>query len=69
MATYKRIQVWINEQRGFMPKTCWVAEVKAAYGKASRNAQNRIDCNDRRYPCQEERREAIENALRHFSII
>jgi hypothetical protein len=69
MATYKQIQSWVKEQYDFMPKTCWIADVKASYGKTSRNASNRIDCNDRKYPCPEKRREAIETALRHFSII
>ena len=69
MATYKQIQLRVKEQHDFAPKTCWIADVKAAYGKTSRNAPNRIDMNDRKYPCPEEKREAIETALRHFSII
>ncbi|MBB4401994.1 MULTISPECIES: hypothetical protein [Rhizobium/Agrobacterium group] len=69
MATYKQIQSWVKEQYDFVPKTCWIADVKAGYGKTSRVASNRIDSSDRKYPCPEERREAIETALRHFSII
>ncbi|KAA3506459.1 hypothetical protein DXM21_25025 [Agrobacterium rosae] len=69
MTTYKRIQTWVKEQHDFVPKSCWIADVKAAHGKTSRDAPNRIDSNCRKYPCPEERREAIETALRHFSII
>ena len=28
MATYKQIQDWVKKQYGFVPKTCWIADVK-----------------------------------------
>tara|TARA_R110000751_G_scaffold220432_2_gene323095 strand:+ start:9173 stop:9382 length:210 start_codon:yes stop_codon:yes gene_type:complete len=69
MATYKQIQAWIKENYGFTAKTCWIAHIKAENGKTDRLAPNRIDPLERKHPCPPQKRRAVEEALRHFSII
>ncbi|MCM2477186.1 hypothetical protein HGO38_27415 [Rhizobium sp. CG5] len=69
MATYKKIQAWVKERHNFVPKSCWTADMKARDGKTSRIAFNRLDPNNRKYPCPQKREEAIKEALRHFSMI
>ncbi len=56
MATYKQIQAETKRQYGFVPKTCWIADVKAELGLISRVAANRIDSHGRKHPCPEEKR-------------
>ena len=68
MATYKQIQQRVRVSDGFVPKTCWIADVMAAHGLTMRTASNRIDPNTREYPCPAEKRTAIERALRHFGM-
>lgn len=69
MATYKDIQNYVRKNNDFMPKTCWIAHVMADHGLTKRIAPNRIDRTGRAYPCPDEKRPAIESALRHFRII
>lgn len=69
MTTYREIQQWAKEKYHFTIKTCWIADVKAQYGKTTRIASNRLDPSLRAHPCPESKRLVIEEALRHFSII
>jgi len=68
MATYKQIQAWVKQQYGFVPKTCWIADVKAQCGLSVRQAPNRQGA-ERVAPCPPERVEPIRAALRHFGMI
>ena len=34
MATYKQIQTWVKQNHGFVPQTCWIADVKSKSGLA-----------------------------------
>jgi hypothetical protein len=68
MATYKEIQRWVKQQYGFVPKTCWIADIKQQAGFHVRRAHNRKG--DRRvYPCPPEKAEAIRAAMSHFGMI
>lgn len=69
MATYKEIQKRVKEQNGFVPKTCWIADVKSNYGLTSRIAANRLSSEKRAHPCPPEKQEAIELALKYFKMI
>lgn len=69
MATYAEIQQWVRDSYGFTPKTCWIAHIKAENGKTDRIAANRIDNGARKHPCPLDKRPAVENALRHLSVI
>lgn len=64
MPTYKEIQREVKRIAGFMPKTCWIAHVKALNGLPMREAPNRQDPNSRVVPCPPEKRAPIEAALR-----
>ncbi len=68
MATYKKIQTWVKKEYGFVPKTCWIADVKEKAGLPVRKAPNRQD-GERVYPCPAEKEEAIRAAFRHFGMV
>ena len=59
MAIYKDIQVETKRRCGFVPKTCWIADVKAELGLISRTAANRIDPKGRKYPCPVAKRSCL----------
>lgn len=69
MATYREIQEWVKSQSGFVPKTCWIADIKNDYGLIGQDAPNRRDPNLRTHPCPASKRSAVEEALRHFEMI
>lgn len=68
MATYKEIQLFVKRRYGFNPRTCWIAHVKEELGLPMREAHNRRGA-QRKYPCPEDNRPAIEAALRHFGML
>jgi hypothetical protein len=69
MATYEQIQQRIRQTEGYVVKTCWIADVKAAHGLTTRIAPNRLNAQKRKHPCPPEKRSVIERALRHFGMM
>jgi len=69
MATYKQIQEFVKEKYDFVPKTCWIADVKEKSGSAPAPAPNRLTVDERQQPCPEDKQSAIEDALQHFGLI
>ena len=67
MATYWQIQECVRLTHGFVPKTCWIAHVKADLGLVGRLAPNRADSQKRKYPCPSERRNAILECMGRLS--
>jgi hypothetical protein len=63
MATYAQIQRIVREKHGFIPKTCWIADVKSDFSLTDRVAPNRMDARSRKHPCPLEKRQAIIEAL------
>ncbi len=68
MATYKQIQEWVKQNYGFVPATCWIADVKSQAGLPMRKAPNRKGA-ERVKPCPPEKVDSIQAALRHFGMI
>ena len=68
MATYKQIQSYVKTRFGWTPETCWIAEIKHSLGLPMRQAWNR-EGEERVKPCPLAKRQAIEEALRHFEMI
>jgi hypothetical protein len=64
MTTYRTIQSYVREQNGFVPKTCWIADVLAAHGQTRGPASNRIDPSQQVAPCPPDKRHTIEQACR-----
>jgi hypothetical protein len=64
IATYKAIQREVRTANGFVPKTCWTADVLDLLRNRPLVAPNRIDRRARESPCPEEKRRAIIEALR-----
>ena len=69
METYIEIQKFVQRHHGFVPKSAWIAHVKALRGLPTRRVANRAGQRRRVEPCPPEKREAIEEALRHFGLI
>jgi hypothetical protein len=69
MATYRQIAERVKTTDGFVPQTCWIADVKAGYGLTRGRASNRPSVDFRAFPCPIPRREAIVRALHHFGMI
>jgi hypothetical protein len=69
MPTYSEIQKFVQRHHGFVPKTGWIAHVKTLPGVWTRRAANRAGRGRRVAPGPPEKREAIEQALRHFGLI
>jgi hypothetical protein len=69
MATYKQIQDYIKQYYGYCVKTCWIAHVKELNGLHLRGAPNRFSESKRKYPCPNNKRSIIENALKHYNMI
>jgi hypothetical protein len=69
MATYRQIQEQVKAVAGYVPKTCWIADVKAQHRLTERQAPNRQSPTIRAYPCPPDKRSSIEAAMRHFGMI
>jgi len=69
MATYSQITEWIKKRHGFTAQTCWIADVKAAHGLTRGQAPNRLGPTSKVKACPSVKRQAIEDALRHFGMI
>ena len=69
MSTYVEIRKFVQRHHGFVPKNGWIAHVKALRGLARRRTGKRTGGGRRVEPCPPEKREAIEEALRHFDLI
>ena len=68
MPTSSEIQKFVQEHHGFIPKTTWINHVKVVWGLPTRRAPNRAGRGRRVVQCPPEKREAIEEALRHFGL-
>ena len=68
MAKYKQIQSWVKQQYGFVPKTCWIADVKRQSGLPVRKAPNRKG-EEPRHPCPPEKITPVRAALKYFRMI
>lgn len=68
MATYKQIQAWVKQNYGFVPETCWIADVKSQSVLPMRKAPNRKGIRRVR-PCPPDKLSAIGAALKHFDMI
>jgi hypothetical protein len=69
MATDTEIQKFVQHHHGFIPKREWIAHVKEAHGIPTLRAANRTRRARDVEPCPPDKREAIEEAFRHFSMI
>ena len=68
MATYKEIQDYVKAKHGFVPKTCWIADIKNQHGIPMRKAPNRQG-EQRVHPCPSEKRSVITQSLRELGVI
>lgn len=66
MATYREIQNYVKTHYNCAVKTCWIAHVKELNGMQLRVAHNRVSTQERQFPCPNEKRVMIEQALKNF---
>jgi hypothetical protein len=59
IATYETIQREVRTANGFVPKTCWIADVLDLLRNRPLVAPNRIDRRARESPCPEEKAERL----------
>lgn len=69
MATDAEIRKFVQGQHGFIPKAGWIAHVKEVYGIPTLRGARRARQDRNVKPCPPEKREAIEEAFRHFGMI
>lgn len=69
MATYAQLQTLIKARAGFVPKTCWLAHVRADHGLTRGAAPNRRDPTRRLQSCPPAKRAAIEAVMRDVGMI
>lgn len=63
MPTSSQIQRFVQHHHGFVPTADWIHHVKVGWGLSRAGRVRRV------VPCPPEKREAIEQALRHFGVI
>ena len=68
MATYFQIQLRVAEQDGFVPRSCWIADVRELNGLPVRRSWNRRG-STRANPCPARFIQPIEAALRFYRDI
>jgi hypothetical protein len=61
--TSDQIQRFVQRHHGFIPTTDWIDHVKVRWGLSRPGRIRRV------VPCPPDKREAIEQALRHFGVI
>jgi hypothetical protein len=69
MATDAEIQKFVQRHHGFIPKMGSIAHVKEVHGIPTLRGADRARHERDVEPCPQEKREAIEEALRHFGVI
>lgn len=69
MATDVEIQKFVQRRHGFIPKTGWIAHVEDVHNIPTLREAKRARRDRAVEPCPPEKREAIEEALRHFGLI
>ncbi len=69
MATDAEIQKFVQQHHGFIPKPGWIAHVKEIRGISTLRGAKRARRDRAVEPCPPEKREAIEEALRHFGVM
>jgi hypothetical protein len=66
--TDAEIQKFVQRRHGFLPAPGWILHVKDTHGVPTLRAAKGLR-RDRDYRCPADKREAIEEALRHFRVI
>ena len=69
MATDAEIGKFVQQHHGFIPKPGWIAHVKEVHGIPTLRGAKRARRGHDAEPCPPEKREAIEEALRHFGVM
>jgi hypothetical protein len=69
MATDAEIQKFVQQHHGFIPKPGWIAHVKEVHDIPTLRGAKRARRGRDAEPCPPEKREAIEEALRHFGVM
>jgi hypothetical protein len=69
MATDDEIQKFVQGRHGFIPKVGWIAHVKEVHGIPTLRGAKRARRDRKVEPCPAEKREAIEEAFRHFGMM
>jgi len=69
MATDTQIKKFVQSHHGFVPKAGWIAHVREVHGIPTLRGAKRARQGRNVEPCPSEKREAIEEAFRHFGMM
>lgn len=69
MASYDEIKDYCYENYGFIPKSCWIADMKQKCGIPVRISPQRKTPDSPAYPCPQNRQKAIIEAFQHFKML
>ena len=67
--SYRQVQEAYSRRHGRTVKTCWIADVKRKHGKTVRQAHNRIDPAEPKYPCPDDIYPKLEKVMRDLGMI
>jgi hypothetical protein len=67
MATNKQIQIWVHNEYGYQPKTCWIAHCKELSGLPVKRSHRRSG--EKVYPCPEGKLGDFQYAFQHFGML
>jgi len=63
MPTIKQIQNYVKNKYGYLPKSCWIADVKEQMGIEVKIAHNRENEMYRKHPCPKNKIEQLKEAI------
>jgi len=63
------IKDYIKEKHSYVPKTCWIADMKEICGLKPKMAASRISATKKEQPCPKEKQEDLRKAFEHFNMI
>jgi len=69
LATYKEIQNYVKETKGYSAKSCWIAHMKEVCGLSPKVSSRRYSQNERVHPCPENKQDDIKAAFKFFDMI
>ena len=65
MDKYDEISKYVKNKYGFVPKPCWIADVKEMLGLPLQKGR-KFKAEKRKYPCPPEKIDIIKKAINHF---
>jgi hypothetical protein len=69
VSVYASVQLYCRTRHGFLPQTCWIADVLAEHGLTRRQAPNRKNPARPTKPCPARHRDKIVEAIQSLGLV